>query len=98
MKINEAIKTMMDEQHVSAMQLAYDMDVTPQSINSYINGSFDSSKGSLKIDTVMEIAEFLGYTLNLLPRDSVPDNAIKIDEQSALRRRKSSSTHERMIV
>lgn len=94
MKIYEAIGAMLEKRNTTRAKLAFDIGVTPQTVNAYINGVFRDGKKvhkSVKVDTAVEIAEALGYKLAFVPSDKVPNGAFVIDDRATDRdsRRKS---------
>lgn len=89
MKINEAISAMLKERSTTARKLAFDLDVTPQTVSGYINGQVKNGVRqpvSIKVDNAVDIAAALGYTLAFVPTDKVPKGAFVIDERATPRR------------
>ena len=90
MKINEAIRAMLEARGTTAAKLAFDLGVTPKAVNGYLNGKTaqDGSNRplSVKADTAVDIAAALGYRLAFVPTDKVPRGAIVVDERATPRR------------
>ena len=91
MKVNEAIRAMLERRGTTAAKLAFDLGVTPQAVNGYLNGKTPSAGCnrplSVKVDTAVDIAAALGYRLAFVPIDKVPHDALVVDERATPRRR-----------
>jgi transcriptional regulator with XRE-family HTH domain len=86
MKASEAIRGMLEERNTTQAKLAHDMKVTPSAVSGYINGQ--NVKGvfkpvSITMDTAVEIAAALGYTVAFVPTDKVPAGSFAVDERTA---------------
>ena len=98
MKINEAIRKMMEKREFRNVDLADKMEVRPQAIYNYLNGQ--RVNGVLKpmsvtVDTALEIADALEYRVVLMPwkdtRNLDEDKCFIVDERLSPKRSKRSS-------
>lgn len=97
MKINEAIKKMMEAKSMRATDVAEKLKVSPQAVRYYINGQ--PVKGELRmtsvtVDTAVDIAAACGYKLVLVPdtrEKFLPEGSIWVDERVTEQRGKRAS-------
>lgn len=84
MKINDAIRKMMEKKSFNNAQLADELEVRPQQVSNYLNGQW--VKGvkkpiSVTVDTAVDIAYALGYRLVLVPKRTAKDLEEKLDNK-----------------
>ena len=85
MKINDAIRKMMEKKSFNNAELADKLDVRPQQVSNYLNGQW--VKGvkkpiSVTVDTAVDIADALDYSLVLVPRKTAKDLGDKLDKKN----------------
>lgn len=62
MRSADAIKSILEEQGRSQRSLALDLGLTPQALDQRLKSK------TMKVETLCQIAERLGYTVNLVPK------------------------------
>lgn len=72
MRAREAIRMILEEQGRSQRSLALDLEVTPQALDQRLRA------GTMKVETLSEMAGRLGYRLVLEPSGNEP-RGIEID-------------------
>lgn len=71
MRSADAIKSILEEQGRSQRFLALDLGLTPQALDQRLKSK------TMKVETLCQTAERLGYTVNLVPKQD--GNSIKIE-------------------
>lgn len=64
MRSADAIKSILEEQKRSQRSLALDLGLTPQALDQRLKSK------TMKVETLCQTAEHLGYTVNLIPKDA----------------------------
>lgn len=71
MRSSDAIRTILGEQDRSQRSLALELGLTPQALDQRLKSK------TMKVETLCQTAERLGYTVNLVPVDG--GDAIRIE-------------------
>ena len=90
MKINDAIRAMLDSRSYSYSDLASKLGVTVQTVSGYVNGQHVNGVHkytAVSADTAYEIADALGYRLAFVPDTrKLPEGSIAVDGRLTERR------------
>lgn len=80
MHYKEAIERMMFEKRCNMSELADGMGITRQSTWNMIRGN---TRGTLRVDTLIKIAQVLGYNVVLVPKETTVRNGFIVDNEES---------------